>query len=619
MSFKARLKELKDIIDSSSTPVLHAHRLAIFNRLLGYIEQSNGDDRWVYKKTIAEDWPAFCALELTTKEGIPLFLSPWQTEVDEAIDTSDDMTILAARQVGKTTQAASEYLKRMMRYKNRRVLHFAPTVDQLVVVDTLMPFVQNSAFIMREYDAVVNAWSLEFRANGSMFEAINLNETGGNSDKKRGNNGTDIGIDEFQMMSSTTWEKIVQPMLSNQMAGVRRIIKWGTMTDKYRPDFGMIIDNARRAGKQRFFTVNAWQAVDQGIRSPDKGPGSMKQRFIDLNIPCEYVLGCGVCPRYLPHYFEELEDKVPARELLKIQPDEFECNLVCSRNNAYLEEDMALMGTSDGRFFPDAWLDQISKPYRFWTPAEAERAKGQGVRIVASADLGQLQDPTVIVIYKVFTGKNVAGQDVQKLQVVGWEVVEPFNKASDKEPSWDRVVAAIKRVNQTYGIQQWYIDTTRNISIIRELCTGVYALERGAIFANEAAQKQESRGIWWSGEFKSLMFNTHQQNVADERIIVPDAKHEPQFHMAFSRDHRNVVRLRTSPSGYDVFNDTGHLVDSMVMGSLALKQMGTGPALMDFEFLTADFDNLDDYRYVPGVGGRYAPSALVSDDEIGIE
>lgn len=594
-SFKDRLIELDDIVAASKTERLRQHRQDILNRLVGYIRQSNGDDRWVYKYTIAYDWPAFCALELTSKEGIPLFLSPWQCEQDAKLDQSDDTLIIAARQVGKTTQAAAEYLKRMVRRRNRRVLHFAPTIDQLVVCDTLIPFIQNSDFITREYGASTQQLSASFESNGSTFDAINLNESGGNTDKKRGNNGTDIGIDEYQMMSQETWDKIVQPMLSNQLAGTRRVIKWGTVSTKYRPDFDKVMLNAESLGPLHFSRINCWSAVDQGIRSPMDGPGSMRQRFTDLNIGCNYVLQTGVCPRYLPHWFDELSDKVPARVIDKIEADEFRCNLVCMRSNAYLEEDMGLVGQSEGRYFPDRWLMALAKPYRFWTPTDIQKRHGT---IVASADLGKLQDPTEIVLYEIFTGPNVANQQVKKLRVIGHETVEPYSKTGG-EPSWDRTVAAIKRVNSVYRPTRWYIDTTRNDSIIRELTRGSQPLHKMSIVANEAAVKQETRGIWWSGEYKALMFENHQKAIADERIVVPDAKFEPAFFNLFLEDHKNVQKRTDSRATYTVFEDTGHLVDSMVMGSLALLDTGSNEPAYDFTFMTDNYEPVDLNHNVP--------------------
>ena len=590
MSFRDRLRDLQDVIDASKTDLLRAHRTAIFERLQGYIRESNGDDRWVYKKTILVDWPAFCALELTTKEGVPLFLSPWQVEQDTKLDTSDDCLIIAARQIGKTTQAASEYLKRMMRRRNRRILHFAPTIDQLVVCDTLIPFIESSDFIQKEYGASTQALSAAFEANGSTFDAINLNETGGNTDKKRGNNGTDIGIDEFQMMSQATWDKIVQPMLSNQLAGTRRVIKWGTVSTLYRPDFDKVMLVAESRGAHAFSRIHCWSAVDQGIRSPTDGPGSMRQRFTDLNIGCSYVLQAGICPRYLPHWFEELDAIRPARILDEIETGEFECNLVCARSNAFLEEDMGLIGHSEGRYFPDRWLNAIAKPYRFWTLSDLARPHGP---VIAAADLGKLQDPTEIVTYEAFTGPNVANQPVKKLRAVGWETVQPFSKAKDKEPSWDRVVAAIKRVNMLYQPTLWYIDTTRNDHIIKELCTGANPLRKSRIYANEAAQKQEQKGVWWSGEYKALMFENHQKVIADERLWVPDEKHEPAFWARFVDDHKNVQRKRDSRAQYVVFENTGHVVDAMVMGSLYLLDAKVSPPAMDLAFLDANYNDVE--------------------------
>lgn len=590
MSFKDRLIELEDLVASSRTETLRQHRQATLNRLTDIIRESNGDDRWVYKYAIAYDWPAFCALELTSKEGVPLFLSPWQCDVDAKLDQSDDMLIIAARQIGKTTQAASEYLKRMVRRKNRRILHIAPTIDQLVVCDTLIPFIDNSDFLRREYGATTQTLSAAFETNGSVFDAINVNETGKNADKKRGNNGTDIGIDEIQMMTQDTWDKVVQPMLSNQLAGTRRVIKWGTVSTDYRPDFDKIMQVAEANGPLDFKRINCWRAVDEGIRSPTSGPGSMRKRFQDLNIGCQYVLQTGVCPRYLPQWFDETSHLKPARVLEKLEPDEFHCNLICMRSNAYLEEDMGLVGQSEGRYYPDSWLKALARPYRFWTPADLQKQHGP---LIASADLGKLQDNSEIVVYELVQGPNVAGQVVKKLKVVGWETVEPYSKTGG-EPSWDRVTTAMKRVNRTYRPVRWFIDVTgKGETIVPELTRGSNPIPRSIIYANTGATNNKTVGVWWSGEYKAFMFENHQKVIADERLIIPDQRHEPQFFDRFIEDHKNVQKRKEARAQYVVFNDTGHLVDSMVMGSLYLADVGKSEASMDFAFLDDDFNDVE--------------------------
>src|SRR5687767_14225106 len=100
LTVEERLKMLQEFVDLPSTPAAKSWRIAIFNNIVSYIRQSNGDDA-VFKNLLWMDYLAWVAWNFDG-EKYPIFLTRKQYSMYKKFKEFDTNTWLYQRRAGKS-------------------------------------------------------------------------------------------------------------------------------------------------------------------------------------------------------------------------------------------------------------------------------------------------------------------------------------------------------------------------------------------------------------------------------------------------------------------------------------------------------------------------------------
>lgn len=571
---KERLSELRETVAASKTPAQYETRKKILDRIIEHLEDSGNDKRHFYANLI-RDWPCFVAWELDTREGVPIFYSPWQLDAYYRSLEYDNVWLSCCRQSGKTVFEATKALELCLKNENHKVMIVAPTKTQLVARDEFRHFVNNSEFIqehfLKEDLGGVNAkFEMYFAGNGSRFQALNLS-----GDFKRGETANTIMIDEFQLLSSKDYNEVVQPMLSSTFTN-RQIYRFMTPSWLYREDLGDLWWRAQDSGDILTINIDIWQALHEGIKKAtyDDGAGSVQEIFDNLNIDCPYVAAVGACPDMLPAWFQE-------------DPETGEkpsCGCAALRNDSFLKEHMARFPKQSEKYFPAEWLHSARKKKQMMSVAEIAALDDP---LVLGIDLGGLSDPTEIVINR-YREKN----NTFYLETLRRHQYNPVGGGgSGSKADLKSIGERIKRLYHKLAGQVTVIpDITRKEHQAQDLTSGANKIPPSAIATNDTADRHGLSGIWITGQEKSRLYNNHRILLGQSQVEVRGSK--DSFWDDYFHQHNAVREDQSGRASYTKFQmpTEDHLVDAAVMGSAITLFSSGAPPSYHFEMVPRNLE-----------------------------
>lgn len=567
-----RLAKLKKSVENAKTETRRKSNKVIFERLLVYLKESKDENEFYAR--LLQDYACFCAWLIDGKDE-PFIPAPWQLSATERFVKFDRMFLLNCRRAGKSSWASSVIVWDMCRRENANHLIFAPTKQQLLVMDDVYKVINNSDFILANFvkggNVETNRKQKVAFINGSSVEAFNIGIGGENKkgDYLRGMGGNVIWIDEIGLVDEAVRKEVINPIIRDAYGeNSKKMVMFGTPKLAYNPSLEQEWEARKASTTTATMQVTCWQAMKEGIRTADM----MKEVFQeDLYIPCKHVVSHGVCPEYAP-------------ELLEGVPKGWKCdqNYICMQNDRFMMEDLASFPNNADRFFPKEWLEDARHPYSFgeWKVTTEQE-------YVMAIDLGLLQDPTEVVVAQILTDP-VTKQ--KKLRYSYWMSIHPWQEGETIESASRRHVAEMRRIFHTFNPKTLYVDVTRGVEYVQKLLETTNdpdmppPIPKSRFFVNEAMEKKEGVGIWWDGHYKSRMYLNHKDQLQRRNVEVPN---DPQFYEKWFQDHYEVKAEPAHGGQYLTFGKKSrHLLDACAMLSLALELKGPGKAAMDLFWLS---------------------------------
>lgn len=553
---------------NSKTPAQYKTRKKIFDRIINHLEDSGNNPRHFYANLI-RDWPCFVAWELDTREGVPIFYSPWQLDAYYRSLDYDNVWFSCCRQSGKTIFEATKALELCLTKKSHKVMIVAPTKTQLVARDEFRHFVNTSDFIQEHFlmegRGGVNAkFEIYFAGNNSRFQALNLS-----GDYKRGETANTIMIDEFQLLTHEEYHEVVQPMLSSTFTE-RRIFRFMTPSWLYREDLGDMWWRAQDSEDILTININIWQALNEGIKKAtySEGAGSVQEIFDSLNIDCPYVDTVGACPKFLPSWFSTTEDGG--------RPT---CGCQTMKNDSFLQEYMGMFPRQSEKYFPATWLHNAREQKPMMSVADIAALDDP---LVMGIDLGGLSDPTEVVINR-YREKN-GSIYIETLRRHQYSAV-----GGGGEADLDSITDRIKRLYHTIaGMVTVIPDITRKEHQAQDLVSGDNPIPKSAIATNDTADRNGLAGIWITGQEKARLYHNHRIVLGQGQVTVRGS--EERFWKPFFTQHNAVREDPGGQASYTKFAmpTEDHLVDAAVMGSAITIFNSGAPPAYDIVFVPRD-------------------------------
>jgi len=487
-----------------------------------------------------------------------------------------------------------------MTHPNSKILCFAPTEDQLVLMqEARRVFADESAselytqFLGERVikgsgevdDESLNKLGSKFNQreirflNGSQIQAVTLNVLRGGA-SRRGFSANIIIVDEFQDVERFIREEIIEPIIMDAFSDEKRLVYIGTPHTKVDKKLDLFWDESVKSPSEGTLHSQCWEAVEEGIRLPE----SMSKRFRKLSIPCKWVLEHGVCPVYLPDMFESVSGKTVERD--EKGRGVVACGEICMTNPTFVQEDMAMFPRDYGLGIPPDWITAAGHSYVFYT--EADLPLPPGTHVVMSIDWGDVRADTQICIWLVENYDNGPLKQT-RLRLIHEVVVNDPQEVGIKNPSAE----IVKRLCAKWRPEKIYVDVTGKKEQITELISGNAPIGRHLFYTNDGAAKNNVVGMWFSGPTKASMFDNMKEQLRLNRIIVPDS--DIVFWDKFFNELINLKpKEATQTRPYVLWGETMHLTDAVAMAALHLQEAVNDPASMSIA-MTA-FENVGRYR-----------------------
>lgn len=592
MNVKERLVLLEEAVDKAATPAARKWRAAIFQNILKYIKASNGDDS-KFKRFLWQDYLAWTAWYFNG-EKYPIYLTKKQYQMYVKFFEGDNNVWMYQRRAGKSLGTAVLTLYYAMTNQNKKILIFAPTEDQLVLMQEIRRLIadESATDLFNDYigegvkkgaaqesDDSLSKLGSKFNhkeilmRNGTEIKAVTLNVKGGGS-SRRGFSANVIVVDEFQDIPPEIREEIIEPIIMDAFSDDKKLVYIGTPHTKVDPRLDLFWDNAQESKFQTTLHSHCWEAVEEGIRKPEK----MSNRFRALEVPCKWVLEHGVCPVFLPKMYEEVSGE-------SLEYDDngkpiVPCGKICMDNPTFVQEDMAMFPREYGLGIPPEWIKASGHEYEF--VSEHEAYKFEGKYLVMSIDWGDVRADTQICIWTLDEVKTgVLSQ--QKLTMIYQEVVNDPQIVGVKNPSASRV----KELFHAFQPRQVIVDVTGKREQVTELITrqmdGKPPIPKHVFLTNDAAKKNAVPGFWFSGPTKAEMFDNMKEQFRLNKIQVPGTD------IVFWDKYFNELiglqpKERTQTRPYVHWGETMHLTDAVALGALVLQKEFLVPAYTDITF-----------------------------------
>jgi hypothetical protein len=547
----------KTVEDESYTEQRFNHNYGIFQRLVDVAERADSDLH--FHELVLEDFDLFCVTYVRLDNRKPMFPSPWQTEAADTFEKRDINLFIEPRKIGKSALLSAYVLWKMCKDESTRAVIFAPTQDQLFIMEDIWKALKRCPYLMQEYvqlSAPIGSRGtygkeyIRFARNESEVVASNLAQSQ-KADTKRGNKGSLFIVDEIELVTKEVRITVIDDMMADAYSK-KKMIMVGTPKVIANPELELeweaYLEEPETYGVHH---INIWEAIEQGCITR----AYAQNRFKRLHIPCQWVLKTGVCA--LHSYDEEAEI------------DGWKCNKCCLLNEDFVAENMGEFPKAAGKFFPKLFLNAcLDGEY----PLEINPQPG--IKYVMGIDYGLLLNPTQITVFSVAHG--VA-------RLVFWEQISPAPPDLGTR-DYDPIINRIKEISSKYKGQIYRIfpdATAAGIQITAQLCKGHNAIPRSRIYSNETAAKKEVLGVWLTGPYKHDMLQNYRQIIMDGRLKLPGT--EP-FWTKFRMEHEHVqVQKVQGTANYLKFKEpvggTIDLMDSMALGCLALSRKMVQPLL----------------------------------------
>lgn len=550
--FVDRLEELDQLLENTTNPQLYNSRKQTIDSLRKKLLESENLNEAIER--INEDYDTFCAAWLDGQE-VPLVPLPWQKQATRDTLNNRKSVILCARKVGKSSWSASYILWECVNKQNVHHIIFAPTRSQLWVMKDFVRHVKSHPLFSKGFvgSGTSKKTTVEFEVTNSSVNALNIGQHG-NFDLKRGVAGNRFWVDEFAIVSEDARQELINPLMREAIGGqiTKKQILIGTPKLTHNPGLKQEVDEAQESEGVNFTRVTAWDAMDQGIKSPEQ----MAEVFEhELHIPCKWGQQYGVCPQFLPGWFEDVEPS-----------DAHDGDCPCLRDDKFLMEEMAEFPLGDSRFFPVKWINETGEKYRF---TELSQISPNLTDYYMSVDIGLMNDPTVVMI------GHIVSPDVDDdyLKLDYWEEIEPFDPMESARGASERHISRIKKLYNMFDPRQVFIDATKALDTIEHLCKQPNRIPRSKIYADETMKNRDGVGIWWSNDRKTELFLNYKRLLEQGRITVPGPSSQGEFWQSWWNDHFTVDAQPTKSGNRLSFNQTGHTIDAMVMLGLCLTEL----------------------------------------------
>lgn len=566
MDVNKRLTRLKKSVETAKTEIRRNSNKIVFERILKYLKDARTETE--FNALLLKDYSAFCAWYIDGKDE-PFIPAPWQIIAAHRFVNHHRMFLLNCRRAGKSSWAASVIVWDMCRREKANHLIFAPTKQQLIIMDEVYKIINQSEFIIQNFVSTTNRrQKVEFK-NGSSVEAFNIGIGGQEKrgDYLRGMGGNVVWIDEIGLVDATVRKEVINPIIRDAYGDAeKKMVFFGTPKLAYNPELEREWETKKQTDYWATMQVTCWQAMKEGIRTPSM----MKEVFTDeLYIPCSHVTSHGVCPEFAP-------------ELLDDVPSGWKCDqgYVCMDNDQYMMEDLASFPNNADRFYPKEWLNDACQNYPWYNPTQIV----PGQKFVMSIDLGLLQDPTEVVIAEVIIEPLT---NIKKLKYAAWKSINPWEEGESVESATQRHINEMKRMYHFFNPEIVYVDVTRGIDYASRLLEGSDKIPRSRFYTNETMERKEGFGCWWDGHFKSKIYLHHKDQLQRRRLIVPS---DHQFFDKWFHDHYEVKAEPAHGGSYLSFGKKSrHLLDACAMLSLALLEDKPKKKGMSVDFI-ADWE-----------------------------
>ncbi len=592
VTYVERLQLLATAVEKSTTPSARKWKQIIYDKIIKYIQQSNGDDE-TFKKLIWLDYLAWTAWHFDG-ESTPIFLTKKQFKMKLNFDEFDQNIWLYQRRAGKSLGTAVLVLYYAMTNSNKKVLIFAPTEDQLVLMQNVRALLSQDCasslfdqFLGKDVikgkagadDDSLSKLGSKFNdkyirfLNGSDITAATLNVKGGGS-TRRGFSANLIVADEFQEIPPELREEIIEPIIMDAFSDDKRLIYIGTPHTKIDPKLDVFWENAKTDKWTGTLHSDCWEAVEEGVRTP----ATMAKRFRSLEIPCRWVLEHGICPVYLPKMYNAAQATVNNEKVAKgadpnhlALPIEIDtngrgvvpCGKICMQNSTFVMEDMAAFPRDFGLGIPPDWLKAAQRDYQ-WISPDTALTLYPNANFYMSVDVGDAHADTCILIWlKEYDNDGII--KTQRLRLVYHEVVNDPLIVGVKNPGMD----VVKSLYHKFLPKRIYIDTTGKKDIVADLLGGTNPIPQTSFYTNEPAEKNGAVGHWSTGPNKNEMFTNFKEQLRLNKVIVPSTDI-----VFFDKFFNELIELRPEPATstrrYVYWGITLHLTDALALGALEL-------------------------------------------------
>jgi len=551
------LEAKKNVEEESNTEQRFNHNYQIFQEFIHVADTSKSDEE--FHSRVLESFNLFCVAYVRLDNRKPMFPSPWQSDAADIFEENDVNLFIEARKIGKSALLSAYILWSMCKDPSTRAVIFAPTQDQLFIMEDIWKALKRSDYLMQEYvqpsapigkRGTYGREYIRFAKNESEVVASNLAQSQ-KADTKRGNKGSLFVVDEIELVTKEVRTTVIDDMMADAYSK-KKMIMVGTPKTLANPELELewkaYTDDPANYGTHH---MNIWEAIDQGCITSQYA----RNRFKRLHIPCQWVLKKGICG---------LHSYGPDAEI-----DGWKCDKCCMLNEDFVAENMGQFPKSAGKFFPTLFIEACGTgDWSFKLEAESGRKYVMGI------DYGLLMNPTQITVFEI-------NSDIARLAY--WEEIPPTPPDSGSR-DYDPIILRIKEVYKAFNghITSVFPDATAvGIQITAQLCKGKDIIPRARIYSNETAQKKEVLGVWMSGPYKHELMQNYRQLIMDGRLKVPTT--EP-FWTKFRLEHDGVIVQKVQgTANYLKFKEPVggkiDLLDSMALAMIALSKEYTRPYL----------------------------------------
>jgi hypothetical protein len=498
---------MKEVIADSTNSVQKHHRVVIYNRLMEYVSAAKGDEDALWEMILA-DYEVFCASQLVNRYGQPFFPSPWQAEDAKAVWEGDyeEYFTFACRRSGKSSWAFTVIIWICARRDYTIVQIYAPTDKQLFIINYIVQNLNKNEYLKYKLINLPYRNHLQKRyvgfKNGSEIDTWSMG-MGFTGDSARGGGGNLLVIEEIGLWKRGDLDAVIKPM-KREAFGKKIVLYFGTPTLDYNPDLPLEWERAIAMKNTRTRSLTCWNALAEGIRTPEM----MMEAFYDFGIPCNIVKESGICPKFLPHLFDDL-------------PEDWECpfNEVCMENDDFVREELIGFPSMSGALFT---RDLVGRSMYDNFGLQAYPDRGEGKIYAMGADNALLMDYTQILVGELFN--KLCDDNIVRpaVRVIYWVQVNPEDiEGADPYP----VVDAYKTTNRIWQPKWILADGSSTGATINFLCTkGDTPIPKTRFVRNQGEDTPDHKivyGLVWGGEFKDLMFKNLKNQMLWGTVEMP--------------------------------------------------------------------------------------------------